>query len=333
MIITSSNMKILILSFLLLGVVSQPGISQVGGFEYKLRGLDFLQAGKVDSAMVYLNQATLLGLNDGEVLGGLALAYILQGDAQRALEKAVDARRDRTNPSQDAYLAGFLAHEQLGNVRQRNRWMEQGLDLFPGDYLLLFHAGRVLIPFDKEEGERLLLKSIHAEPGFAPAHLLLGEQMHRRGENLKAALPLLYYLMLHHDTPESAELVRVLERLYDSWAASSASISRHSNVSRGFSVPFVPELPDKRLVDDESRANWYVNQTNALLQSLQLADVTSEDALWVFYSDFFAQVARLNFSMPLAMHTAYSRYPSEVMVWMSENARQYDMLANWLLIQ
>lgn len=320
------RMTIIMALFVMAG---QFAFGQIGGNEFKLRGLELLNEGKTDSAMVYLNQAVLKGVTDGEVLGGLALAYIQKGDAERALEKAVEARKDKQYPSADAYLAGVLAHDAMGNVSQRDRWLDQGLKAFPADYLLLYHAGRIIIPFDSEEGERLLLRSIHAYPAFGSAHLLLGENMYRRGENLKAALPLMYYLLLHQDALNSGDVVALIERLYDSWSISKESVSKVSKASKGFTVDYVPTAytggPD-------DKGEWFVAESLALMQSVQTASVSSSDALWIFYSDFYGQLSRLGFDVPMAHHIAYSRYPADAMEWINENAQLYQMLGDWLMV-
>ncbi len=316
--------------FLLFLMAGQLSFGQIGGNEFKFRGLELLNEGQTDSAMVYLNQAVLKGVADGEVLGGLALAYIQKGDAQRALENAVEARKDKQHPSADAYLAGVLAHESMGNISQRDRWLDQGLKAFPADYLLLYHAGRIAIPFDSEEGEKWLLRSIHAYPAFGAAHLLLGENMYRRGENLKAALPLMYYLLLYQDAINSGDVVALIERLYDSWSISKESISKVSKASKGFTIDHIPAAyaggPD-------DKGEWFVSESLALMQSVRMASVSSSDALWVFYSDFFGQVASLGFDVPMAHHMAYSRYPADAMEWINDNSQLYQMLGDWLLVQ
>ena len=308
-------------------------ITTASGVEDKEKGLQLLHSGETGSALYFLNQARLSGLADGEVLGGLALGYFLEGDAQRALTTAEEARRNTKNPSADAYLAGILANEQLGNVTQRDRWIEASLDAFPGDYLLLYHAGRIAIPFDHEKGENLLLKSIIAMPGFPAAHLLLGQSMYRRGENLKAALPLLYYLMLEHDGENSPEQLRLVEQLFNTWAISAPSISRVTRISPGLKSPFVPTPLGEAEKNEKARLEWTKSQITNLMKSMQNVEVTSNDAMWTFYTDFFNKVASLQFAEPMAMHVMFSRYRADVMQWMIDNSRQYQLMADWLLVQ
>lgn len=303
--------------------------SQSAADALKLRGLELLDRGENDSAMVYLSRALMDAPDDADILGGLAMVYINMGDAQRAVDFAVKGVKDRLNPSSDAYLAGVLGYEKLGNVRLRNKWLEEGLEVFPSDYLLLYHAGRINIPFDKEKGEKYLLRSIYAYPAFAPAHLLLGENMYRRGENLKAVVPLIYYLFLNHNELNSADIVASIERLYSSWSASTQSISKVSNASKGFTTDFRPE--EFKGKQDE-KGQWFVNQTIGLIKSMETANVASSDGLWLFYSDFFSHVSILGFSQPLAYHISYSRYPGDSMVWINENTELYQMLADWLLL-
>ncbi|MCA1745836.1 MAG: hypothetical protein LC643_09095, partial [Bacteroidales bacterium] len=178
--------------------------------------------------------------------------------------------------------------------------------------------------------ERLLLHSIHAYPAFGSAHLLLGENMYRRGENLKAALPLMYYLLLHQDALNSGDVVALIERLYDSWSISKESVSKVSKASKGFTIDYIPTAYSGGPND---KGEWFVAESLALMQSVRLATVSSSDALWVFYSDFFGQVARLGFDVPMAHHMAYSRYPADAMEWINDNSQLYQLLGDWLMVQ
>ncbi len=303
--------------------------SQSAADALKLRGLELLDRGENDSAMVYLSRALLDAPDDADILGGLAMVCINLGDAQRAVDFAIKGVRDRVNPSSDAYLAGVLGYEKLGNVRLRNKWLDEGLEVFPSDYLLLYHAGRINIPFDKEKGEKFLLKSIHSYPAFSPAHLLLGENMYRRGENLKAIVPLMYYLFLNHNELNSADIVASIERLLGSWSASNQSISKVSTASKGFTTDFRPE--EFKGKQDE-KGQWFVKQAVDLINSMETANVASSEVLWLFYSDFFSQVGTLGFAQPMAYHISYSRYPGDAMAWINDNTQLYQMLADWLLV-
>src|SRR5690606_27567278 len=143
---------------------------------------------------------------------------------------------------------------------------------------------------------------------FAPAHLLLGENMYRRGENLKAVVPLIYYLFLNHNELNSADIVASIERLYSSWSASTQSISKVSNASKGYTTDFrLEEFKGKQ--DEEGQ--WFVNQTIGVIESMETAKVASSDRLWLFDSDVFSHVSNLGFSRPVAYHISYSHYPGD----------------------
>ncbi|MDG5800203.1 tetratricopeptide repeat protein [Marinilabiliaceae bacterium ANBcel2] len=300
---------------------------------YKEMGLASLYNGEMDSALHYLERANSIYEDDAQILGGLALVHVYSGDFDRALDYAQEGRS--AGGSADAYVAGVLAHEELGNVRRRDRWIDRGLDNFPNDNLLLYHAGRIKIPFDNKIGEELLLRSINSASAFGEAHLLLGERMYRKGENVKAVMPLLYYLMLHHDDDQSSDVVRYIEHVFNNWASSSQSISNYSTASSGVRVDFVPEAWDGDDSDREGLNRWFVEQTVSFMESVKSAEITSGESLWLFYSDFFSEVFRLDFANVLALHVSYSRYPDESVGRLAnqDKSRKYDMFSNWLLME
>jgi len=243
------------------------------------------------------------------------------------------ARKHKKTVTADAYIAGALGSEKLVKPKQRDRWLNQGLKRFGGDYLLLYHAGRVNIPYNRELGEKYLIRSVYAAPWFAESHYLLGQQMFRHGENLKAVLPLFYFLLLENSTERSKESVLNIELLYKAWAASSVGASKMNRVSSGFVSAFIPEEADFKPLDYASRSSWFVNQSVDLLNSQGTIKSQSDDVLWEFYSDFFSKAVQLGNAEALAWHLANSRYPAEVLEWVAGNAAQYKTMTDWLSVQ
>ena len=303
------------------------------GEDYKTKGLTFLRANKIDSALIYLDLAMGAGINDGEVMGALAVIYVDKGDAGRAIAYARKARNQKGTVTADAYLAGVLASEKDVKPKRRNRWLNQGLKLFPEDYLLLYHAGRIKIPFNRPEGELYLLRSIYAAPWFAESHYLLGQQMFRYGENLKSVLPLFYFLLLENSSERSLETVLNIERLYQSWAASEKGISKLSRVSPGFVSAFKPVTGDFKATDYPARSRWFVKQSIDLMSTLDKIDVSSNDILWEFYSEFFHKAVELGHEEALAWHLANARFPADLLEWIAGNGARYKEMVDWLSIQ
>lgn len=308
-------------------------MGQTPSQDYKSKGIASLRSNQNDSAMIYLNLALGADKNDGEVLGALALVYFQIGDANTAMSLARKARKQKKTVTADAYIAGALGSEQLVKPKQRDRWLHAGLKKFGGDYLLLYHTGRVNIPYDRAEGEKYLIRSVYAAPWFAESHYLLGQQMYRHGENLKAALPLLYFLLLENSTERSKETVLNIELLYKAWAVSDKGISKTSRVSTGFVSGFTPQQADFKPLDYRARSEWFVQQSVGLLNSLGNIKSNSDDMLWEFYSDFFIKAVELGNAEALAWHLANARYPAELLEWVAGNGALYKAMTDWLSVQ
>lgn len=324
-------MKGLLLTILLL--LSYTIWGQTPGDEYKMKGMACLQANKTDSALILLQLAVDAGQDDGAVLGGLALVYVLKGDASRAIGYARDARSRKESVTADAYVAGILASEKLGKPGQRDKWLRDGLKRFPEDYLLLYHSGRLAIPLDVKKAEAYLLRSVYAAPWFAESHFLLGQQMYRQGENLKAVLPLFYFLLLENSSERSKETVLNIESLYHAWSMSEKGVSKVTRVDPGFTSDFTPEKGEFVKTDYSARSRWFVQQSASLMLSLDEIEVAPNHILWEFYSDFFNQAATTGHAEALSWHLANGRYPAELLEWIAANGAKYQEMIDWLSVQ
>ncbi len=325
----SKNLLILLVLFSLM----YPAIGQNSGVDYKTKGIKFLRANQSDSALIYLDLAMGAGISDGEVLGAVAVLYMERGDIGKAMQYARKARQQAETVTPDAYIAGVLASEKDAKPKRRNRWLNEGIKKFPEDYLLLYHAGRLKIPFNKKEGEEYLLRSVYAAPWFAESHYMLGQQMFRHGENLKAVLPLFYFLLLENSSERSMETVLVLERIYQAWAVSDKGISKITRVSPGFKTAFTPQTGDFKPIDYSARSKWLVKQTLELMTALDKVEVSSSDILWEFYSEFFHKAVELGHAEALAWHLVNARYPADLLEWVAGNGSRYKEMVDWLSIQ
>jgi hypothetical protein len=302
--------------------------AQTEALSHKKMGLDYLDNGEIDSALIELDIAQRMGVNDGEVLGGMSLVYVQKNNIKKAIHYAKKARKDKLHPSANAWLAGVLAYEAKGKSRQMNQWIDKGLAAYPTDFLLLYHAGRITIRSDEKKGENYLLRSIISAPAYSPAHLLLGEQMHRKGENIKALLPLLYYLILNHNTTESPDILAVIENMLKDWALSSQSISKINKADTDFTTNFSPTPKE----EDTDNYQWLTQQLTAFMESLQTAKINSSAALWSNYAEFFAKAAQMDFDEALTQHIIFSRNQANVLDWITKYPDQYQMMADWITI-
>ena len=314
-------------------LLNVPLFAEGDELDYKQQGLKHLRANEVDLALHYLDYAFRENAYDGEVLGGIAIAYTLRGDEKRGLQYAKKALRQADSVYCDTYLAGILAYEAKGQLLLRDRWLKKGLKLYPNDYLLLFHGGRIKKSRDNRESERLLLHSAHANPGFEETHLLLGQNMYLQGENLKAVLPLLFFLLLENDSEKSKNVETIIEYVYNSWGASAQGISKINTAGNGVKCNFIPEEYKGTTYDRKNRCQWFVSQTMKLMESMPSMETTSNSVLWEFYSDFFKRAVELHKSQALAWHIVYSMYPSDVLEWIAGNGSEYKDMIDWLSLQ
>lgn len=296
--------------------------------EYKKIGIEYLSQGQTDSALIFLYQAENLGLVDGELMGSLALAHLQKQEINKALKWAKLSLADKVNPSPDGWLAGALAYDQQGRAKKRDLWFKKGIQQFPTDYLLRFYSAQTSFHKNPAKAEANLLAAIYLQPVYAPAHLLLGQEMHKQNQNTKTLLPFLYYLILYHDAPESPEIVDLIENTLNNWALSPATTNNTSMLKSDALIPPFQPTPNSNLSKDE----WLIHQLTQLMKSLGNKEFIHQNPSWAYYIDFFSDAFKQGHSQALIHHLIFSRYKAETIEWITKYSEQYEMMALWVSI-
>ncbi len=321
--------KLLFIHLFLFTLFSVTAQDLITAKEQKRLGIEYLSQGKTDSALIFLHEAESLGLLDGELMGSLALAHLQNEEVSKAIKWAKLSLTDKVNPSPDGWLAGALAYEKQGRMKKRDSWLKKGIQKFPTDYLLRYYSAKAAFPTDPQKAESDLLTAIFLEPVYAPSHLLLGQEMYRKGENTKTLLPFLYYLMLYHDAPESPDIVALIENLLNDWASMPASTTKVKYQKEDALLPsFKPTPRDPSTEKDE----WLVQQLSQLMKSMEEEDFINQNPSWAYYIDFFSNASKQDHSEALIYHLIFSRYKPETLEWITKYQNKYEMMTLWVSI-
>ncbi len=302
--------------------------SQNSEINLKVQGLKYLSiAGKTDSALVFLHDYNKLSPKDGEVIGAIALGYYQKGDYKQSLKWAKKNVKKQEQSSADGWIAGALSYHALKDSKNSEKWLEKGIKQHPSDYLLRYHFAKILFPKDRQKAEIELLNSIYLEPSFAEAHLLLGEQMYQNGENLKALLPVAYFLVLYHDSYQSPDLVAVIENIFTEWSKIGKK-NKMITKDNSLSINYKPQ----QKADVQEKYEWIATEFVKLLKAMEDEKFIESNPSWAFYLDFFSNISKQNYANPLIRHILYSRYQGETLEWLTVNRKQYNEMIDWIAI-
>ena len=296
--------------------------------DLKKQGLEYLSTvGKTDSALILLHKQNKISPKDNEVIGAIALGYFQKKEFKKAIKWAKKGIRKSQLTSPNGWIAGALSYNELKNYKKRDKWLEQGVKQYPTDYLLRYYLAKTLFPKNLKNAETELLNSIYLEPSFVESHLLLGEQMYQNGENLKALLPVAYFLVLYHDSYQSPDLVAVIENIFQDWSKIKQGNSK-SHRDNAMKIDFQPQP----ITENEDKYEWIVSQFVKLLKEMENEEFIKVNPSWAFYLDFFSNISKQNFSEPLIRHILYSRYQGDTIDWLTKNGEQYKEMLNWIAL-
>jgi hypothetical protein len=255
---------------------------------------------------------------------------LLSEDNKKSLASDKTEKKQKYFSCADDYISAILITENKGKINKCNKLIKKALKRYPEDYLLLYHAGRIIFNDNKLEGERLLIKSVYANPAFEETHLLLGEKMYYQNNYLKTILPLLYFLLLENDTESSVTVVLMIENLLQAWAHEKIP-ENHLNFS--IECNFIPAQYTLTSKNRTLKYKWLVEQTLNMMQAMNTVKTYSSNVLWEFYTDFFRTVVETENANALAHHLFYSLYPADVLEWISENTLEYKQMIDWMTLQ
>ncbi len=296
--------------------------------DFKKQGIEYLSiAGKTDSALILLHKQNELSPKDNEVIGAIALGYFQKKEFKKAIKWAKKGTKKNQLSSPDSWIAGALSYHELKKYKKRDLWLKQGVKQHPTDYLLRYYLAKTLFPKNFRNAETELLNSIYLEPSFVESHLLLGEQMYQNGENLKALLPVAYFLVLYHDSYQNPDLVAVIENIFQDWSKIKEGNSK-SHRDNAMKIDFQPQI----ITENANRYEWLIFQFDNLLKEMENEEFIKENPSWAFYLDFFSNISRQNFSEPLIRHVLYSRNQGETIDWLTKNGDQYKEMLDWIAL-
>jgi Flp pilus assembly protein TadD len=176
---------------------------------YKL-GMMFLKHRTAEGAIIVFTSALKEQPQSAKLLMGIGLSYYIQGNKAAAKEELKQAiASDPDYGPAYIVLCDLLSQsnedDELMTVLSRANAVE------PGNYLLPYYYGKVLLKHKDDEADVQLRASIARNPQFALAYLELGKVMANRKDNLAAIDALTTCLKLD---PQIAEAHYFLFRLY-----------------------------------------------------------------------------------------------------------------------
>lgn len=146
------------------------------------------QPGDAEDALTLLNKAQLQGHSSPELYQQLAVALLMTGRFQEAIDACKSAIERKPDYAEAHYHLG-VAHMQLGDLQEARRCIAHAVELKP-DYVRALHglAGMEVSAGRWAEAEALLQKEVRANPASPDAHQALGIALQRLGRSNDATV-------------------------------------------------------------------------------------------------------------------------------------------------
>ena len=315
------------------------------------RGVADYESGKYESALSWFNQAYKLDRSSDLACYELALTYLALKDDQSAAlysSKVIDKGGEYV---EDAYLINGSAWENLGRTEKARRIYKEALKKYPDNYLL--HYDMALSFFNARKYDKALehvVNAIEIYPAHASSHLLLAYVSFENGERVQSMLPLYYFLLLEQDSDRSLTAYNMLSSLwnqgvrqkgqrdiqlvksgykYNDFASAELAVSMinaGASVSDSLNVENMPETRNSLLAK-------FVSNSKVLFKILEEESVGKNGFWWDFYGVFFAKVERNDLSESLSYFISACRFNDDVLLWMSDNHKEFQRFTNWMEVQ
>jgi tetratricopeptide (TPR) repeat protein len=201
------HLLILIGLFFSLSGFSQPSDSLIR------KGVSLQQRGEYSQAIRYYQEVLRQHPDHSQAHYELALSFFSLKDYDSSLEHSEQALAGPVSPiHKGAYLVKGSSLDNLGRPEAARQVYQEGIRIFPDNYLLYYNLG--LSHFNSQGFEDAALaieQALRINPNHASSHLLMAHTMVKLNHRVHAVLAAYYFLMLE---PESSRAPTTLAMLH-----------------------------------------------------------------------------------------------------------------------
>ncbi|MCW3807081.1 tetratricopeptide repeat protein [Plebeiibacterium marinum] len=308
------------------------------------RGIAEYDIGNYEEALNFFKQAYKYDKHSDLACYELALTHLALNQNEDAAVLSGKLLSKEGEYNEDAYLINGSAWENLGREHRARKTYKEGIGKYPSNYLLRYNLALSLYN-DKEyeEAQEYAINAVELAPDHGSSHLLLAYIMFDKGERVQSMLPLYYFLLIEQDSERSTTAYDLLNALweqgvrvkgqrdiklvkagfhYNDFGAAELAISLikagEDNV----------ELAD--LYGEGSCLISFAKNNKTLFKILGESAIDKSGFWWEFYVNFFTKLEKNNLSEPFSYFISNCKYNEEVLLWLSDNHKEFQRFTTWM---
>ena len=308
------------------------------------RGIAGYEIGNYEEALSFFKQAYKYNKHSDLVSYHLALTHLALNNSEDAAIYSGKLLSKEGEYNEDAYLINGSAWENLGREHRARKTYREGIKKYPTNYLLrynlalsLFHAKE----YDK--AQEYAINAVELAPDHSSSHLLLAYIMFDKGERVQSMLPLYYFLLIEQDSERSSTAYELLNALWDQGVRVKgqrdiklvkAGFHYNDFGAAELAISLIKAGEDKvdleSVYGEDNQLINFANNNKTLFKILGESAIDKSGFWWEFYVNFFTKLEKNDLSEPFSYFISNCKYKEDVLLWLSDNHKEFQRFTAWM---
>lgn len=328
--------KLLLLLFILF--YSSSSFSQENNLNELIeKGIAYHDAGEYDKAIKEYEKALNINPKSSLVHYEIAFSYFQKGDyknAEKYSKKSIQLDDQNLLPS---YVTLANSLDMQGKPKKALKVYEEALESF--DHYLLYYnyAFTSLNQGELDQAYDAVIKAIENNSTHSSSHLLLSEIMDKKGNRIKAMLPLYYFLLLEPNSNRSGKEYKRLTNYMDLGVEKTSPTNININVPMNDDSDFSAAemmISMKKATNsmdenkDKTQLQLFAENNESLFSILGELKKEKEGFWWELYVPIFYDFAESDLVEPFSYYISVSQ-GEDATKWLADNEDKFNRFAKW----
>jgi tetratricopeptide (TPR) repeat protein len=301
-------------------------------------GIAFHDKGEYENAINAYKKALSINPNSSLANYEISFSYISAKDyknAERYSKKVINLKGDNIV---NAVITYGNALDMQGKSNKAIKVYEKAFDDFDNYLLYYNHAIACFNSGYLDKAYDSAIKAITNNSSHASSHLILSKIMEKKGDRIKAMLPLYFFLLIEPNSSRSAIEYPKLRNYID------YGVTRKSNQNINVSVPSNedPDFGAAEMMVSLSKASnslkenegkneieLFAENSNGLFSILGELKKENSGFWWDFYVPFYYDLANENLTEAFSYYISLSK-GDEINKWFGENNEEFQRFKEWM---
>lgn len=302
------------------------------------QGIELHDNGQFKEAIEIYKNALLLDPNSSLVNYELALSYTSNKDyvnAEKYSKKVIDLNNGNMLPG---YIAYANSLDLQGKPKKAIKIYEKAIKEFDHYLLLYNYAFTCLNIGEVDKAYDAALKAIKNNPLHGSSHLILSEIMTKKGERIKAMLPLYYFLLIEPNSSRSAneyaKLRNYMSKGVTRTSEKDINVVIPTNINSDFAavemmISLVNASNSMEENKEKSDLQLFFDNNKSIFSVLGELKKDNTGFWWDFYVTFFYKMVNEDQCEAYSYYISLSKGQA-ALDWIDQNQKKYEKFKNWM---